>query len=112
MIRSRIRTLIVIAVFALSILALPAGYAGAEMSKTQKGEKIFSDHQCSACHTVHGKGGNVGPDLSKVGNRRDEAWMKKFLPDPASVKPGVIMPPFKGSPEELDALIAYLRSLK
>jgi mono/diheme cytochrome c family protein len=112
MIRNRMLTLIVLTASTLWLSAPLAGTASADGGKAQQGGKIFADRQCTACHTVHGKGGNVGPDLTKVGARRDEAWLKKFLPAPASVKPGVIMPPFQGTPEELDALTAYLLSLK
>ena len=112
MIRNRMRTLIVLTASTLWLLATVAGTASAEGEKIQQGEKIFANRQCTVCHAVHGKGGNVGPDLTKVGDRRDGAWLKKFLPAPTSVKPGVIMPPFQGTPEELDALVAYLLSLK
>jgi mono/diheme cytochrome c family protein len=111
MITIRMRALIVMTA-SIWMLAPLAGTASAQGGKVQQGEKIFTSRQCTACHTVHGKGGEVGPDLTKVGDRRDETWLKKFLPAPASVKPGVIMPPFQGTPEELDALIAYLLSLK
>jgi len=77
----------------------------------QKGQQVFSERKCAVCHALHGQGGNVGPDLSTVGAARDEAWLKKFLVDPKSVYPHTIMPPFRGTAEERDALAAYLRSL-
>ena len=94
------------------VLIGPNGWAAAPQSGIQQGEKIFEDRKCSACHTVHGKGGKMGPDLSEIGDRRDEVFFKKFLPNPKSVFPQTIMPPFQGAKEELDALAAYLQSLK
>lgn len=86
--------------------------SAADPAKTKPGEKLFAERQCSACHAIQGKGGPVGPDLTKVGTRRDEAWLKKFLPNPKSVSPETMMPPFRGTQEELDALVTYLLSLK
>lgn len=104
------------AVFSLisMVCVFGGGMLQAEMpqEKIQKGEKIYIDRNCKACHRILGDGGKVGPDLSDVGRRRDEAWLKGFLPDPKSAFPGTIMPPFRGSEEELDALVAYLSSLR
>lgn len=30
-----------------------------------RGERLFGDRQCSSCHSIRGKGGEVGPDLSE-----------------------------------------------
>ncbi|HYT88426.1 MAG TPA: PVC-type heme-binding CxxCH protein [Gemmataceae bacterium] len=42
----------------------------------ERGRQVFLDHRatCAACHSVEGRGGRIGPDLSKIGsvrNRRD-----------------------------------------
>ena len=55
----------------------------------------------------------AGPDLSRIGRSREQAWLAKFIYDPASVKPGSVMPPYKDLSEaELQALAAYLASLR
>jgi mono/diheme cytochrome c family protein len=41
------------------------------------GEEIFKS-VCASCHTI-GKGKLVGPDLSKVYERRDQDWLVKFI---------------------------------
>lgn len=102
-------TFILVAFFAM---AFTERASAADDAKVKQGEKIFAERQCAACHAIQGKGGPVGPDLTKAGSRRDEAWLKKFLPDPKSVAPQTMMPPFRGTKEELDALVAYLLSLK
>jgi mono/diheme cytochrome c family protein len=33
----------------------------------ERGEKIFAERHCAACHAVAGKGGTVGPDLGRSG---------------------------------------------
>lgn len=64
------------------------------------------------CHTLEGVGGKIGPDLSDVGNKRAAEWIKAFLKDPKSVIPDTKQPPFKGTDDELEAVVTYLISIK
>jgi len=51
----------------------------------QAGEKLFfGDGNCALCHMVGGKGGRLGPDLSRVGTRRSPEFLSKKLRDPNS----------------------------
>src|SRR3990170_6067938 len=36
-----------------------------EPGNANKGEELFSEKECVRCHTVEGKGGSIGPSLSK-----------------------------------------------
>jgi cytochrome c551/c552 len=47
----------------------------------QKGQKMFQEKGCVACHSI-GKGKITGPDLLGVTKRRDEEWLKKWLKSP------------------------------
>ena len=39
-----------------------------EHGNAKKGEALYlANPSCSACHTINGKGGNIGPDLSAIG---------------------------------------------
>jgi ubiquinol-cytochrome c reductase cytochrome b subunit len=78
-----------------------------------KGREVYEAQGCSACHVLRGTGTAAGPDLTRVGGKRDAEWLKRFLKDPAAVRPGSSMPPYDGLPaEELDVLAKYLASLK
>ncbi|WHZ13219.1 MAG: cytochrome b/b6-like protein [Nitrospira sp.] len=78
-----------------------------------RGKALFAQNHCLACHTLHGEGGKVGPDLSYVGDRRpDREWHIRHLRDPASVSPGSIMPKFPLSDREINDLAGYLLTLK
>ncbi len=46
------------------------------ISQTAEDEKNFQ--QCKACHTIGG-GKLVGPDLKGISERRNEAWLIKFI---------------------------------
>lgn len=76
------------------------------------GETLFQEKSCAACHLINGQGGLIGPELSLEGLQRDRAWIRGHLIDPRAYVPGSIMPAFRLSPSEVDALIAYLVTLK
>jgi cytochrome c oxidase subunit 2 len=88
-----------------------------------KAEQIFLANICVNCHTIRGTAaaGTAGPDLTHVGARatigagvlpNDVARMRAWLADPQHFKPGALMPSVPLSNTELDALAAYLVSLK
>ncbi len=67
---------------------------------------------CTACHSLGGKGGAVGPALDGVGSRRDAAYLDSWLKDPLIVKPGTLMPKLPLTDAERAELVGYLSQLK
>ncbi len=82
----------------------------------------FFRSNCTSCHTVGG-GRLVGPDLKNVGQRRDRAWLVRFLQNPKGMidsgdayalklqqeARGVVMPTLPGmNPSQADALLNLL----
>lgn len=99
------------------VLAATGAWAQADSALIAKGEKTFADKKCVLCHVIKEKGGTVGPlargpDLSTVGAQRDAEWLKAFMKDPKAVNPNAKMMAFKGTEDELEALVAYLGALK
>ncbi len=95
----------------------------AKTDDAAKGEQVFLNGVCIGCHTVDGTKaqGKVGPNLTHFASRSVFAGatltnntdnLRRWLTDPQKVKPGNLMkiPPL--TPEQIDALIAYLASLK
>lgn len=88
------------------------------------GKNVFlGAHGCVLCHTVRGTdaGGRVGPDLTHLASRRTLAaaaipntrgWLGGWVMDPQSIKPGAHMPPNDMRPDELQALLTYLQTLR
>jgi cytochrome c oxidase subunit 2 len=89
--------------------AKPAQTSAADIAA---GKKVYDSSGCAGCHKIAGKGGASGPELSQIGKTRDAAWLAKKVKDPKATKKDSIMPPFAGSPKELQTLSAYLASLK
>ena len=108
-----VRVAVVPALTVVLLMWVVPGRVGAQ-GDVAKGKTLYdtSPNKCATCHRIGGKGGKMAPDLSNVGNRRDEAWLSKYLPNPKSVKPTNIMPPVKLGDADMKALIAYLLSLK
>lgn len=88
-----------------------------------QGAQLFQSLTCGNCHNIGGTGAKarIGPDLTHLGSRQtlgagilnntaDE--LAKWLTNPQAVKPGIHMPYLRLSPTEVNALVAYLESLK
>lgn len=78
----------------------------------KRGKKLFSrKYGCIGCHQVDGKGGRIGPDVSRLGKRLDGDWLHAYLKDPQSTLPDAMMPNFALTDGEINKLTDYLLSL-
>jgi nitric oxide reductase subunit C len=73
--------------------------------------RVFNQ-MCVACHSVEGRGGNVGPALDGVGERFDTAYLERWLHDPPAVKQGTRMPRLPLTDAQINELTAYLSTLR
>jgi nitric oxide reductase subunit C len=94
------------------VIAGPGVPSNAAAGNAAAGQKLYASQGCAACHMIGGKGGKLGPDLSKEGKKRDAKWLTAFLKDPKSKVATGTMPPVKASPKELQDLTTYMLSLK
>jgi mono/diheme cytochrome c family protein len=77
------------------------------------GKELYEvKYQCQSCHTIGSTGGYVGPSLSNVGNWMNVGWIEQWLRDPQSLAPGAIEPRRSFTEEEVQALTAYLVTLR
>jgi mono/diheme cytochrome c family protein len=77
-----------------------------------RGSAVFRDQGCYGCHTVGKMGTPIASDLSRIGAKHDEAYLARWLRDPAQQRPTAHMPKLELSESEVQALAAYLGSLK
>ncbi len=75
-----------------------------------RGNELFETVGCRGCHKLGGVGGNLGPELDKVGARRSPEWLKQHFLTPAAVTPGSGMPPQKFAEPDLDAIVLFMLS--
>lgn len=89
----------------------------------QHGQRVFQAGPCVMCHTIAGTsaGANLGPNLTHLASRttlgagampNTAENLRTWITDPHRAKPYVRMPALQLAPDDLDALVAYLRSLK
>ncbi|TGL62936.1 cytochrome c [Leptospira ognonensis] len=74
-----------------------------------KGKEIWENKNCMGCHTIMGEGAYYAPDLTKVVERRGDAWIRVFLDDPQAMFPGERkMTKYNFTDEEKTNIIAFL----
>lgn len=89
----------------------------------EAGRRTFLSQACAGCHTVRGTDarGDVGPDLTHLASRRtlaaltipnDREHLTEWVRDPQAIKSGALMPPSVLGPDELEAVVAYLETLR
>lgn len=90
-----------------------------------QGRLLYEQKGCASCHAISGvatktPSGQVGPNLTNIAGRTQIAGylnysrenMAAWLKNPQTVKPGTKMPNLQLKQEEIDALVAYLDTLK
>jgi cytochrome c oxidase subunit 2 len=91
--------------------------------RLRRGMGIFLGNACAQCHTVRGTpaAGTLGPDLTHLASRPLLAAgtipntpdnLSRWITEPGSLKPATTMPATTLPPQDLQALLAYLGSLR
>jgi cytochrome c oxidase subunit 2 len=89
----------------------------------RRGHDVFLSKSSVMCHTIAGPTANprLRPDLTHLAGRRtiasgmfpnNRGHLGGWIADPQSLKPGVNMPANALAPDDLQALLAYLETLK
>jgi mono/diheme cytochrome c family protein len=107
-----------IQVAALATAMLWAAEAVAQdKAKIEQGAALFTSQKCSMCHAIAGKGNAKGA-LDGVGAKLSEADLRAWIVDPEGMraKTNATRTPAMKKPQlsaaQVDALVAYLSSLK
>jgi mono/diheme cytochrome c family protein len=82
----------------------------------ERGRRVFEEHAgaaCLRCHTLDGRGGKSGPDLSVIGTHSRSELLGSLVDPGAQIAPGyetTSMPPMGEllTPRELRDLVEYL----
>jgi mono/diheme cytochrome c family protein len=111
------RSLLPVTVLALAVgVAAPRAAAGQDAAK---GEQVYAAQKCQVCHSIAGKGGKTSP-LDGVGAKLSASDIRQWITMPAQMtaqtkstkKPPMPAKWGKLPAAELDALVAYMQSLK
>ncbi len=97
-------------------IAMTVGIAAAAAAQ-DKGAQVYAEQKCSLCHSIGGKGNAKGP-LDGVGSKLSADEIRQWIVDAkgmtaktkATRKPE--MKSYSLPKDQVDALVAYLSSLK
>ena len=89
----------------------------------RRGKEIIERGPCAMCHNITGTlaGGRTAPDLTHIASRSTLAagsapnmreYLTRWITDPQAMKPGNRMPASGLREDELQAVLAYLETLK
>jgi mono/diheme cytochrome c family protein len=104
---------VVIASFCLAFPTL----ASAQDAKAVTGEKVFTDQKCTLCHSVGAHGNPKGP-LDDVGSKLSADEIRQWITDAKGMSAKTKAPrkpemkQFNLPKDDVDALVAYLQTLK
>jgi sulfur-oxidizing protein SoxA len=104
----------------------PRKLTGPIQGDAAKGAVLVADRNrggsCLACHVMGPAGGtnlpgNVGPDLSEIGNAgREDEWLFNYVFDARVYNPDTVMPPWGShglfTDPEINDVVAFLKTLK
>lgn len=115
-----------ISLAAVAMAALVAAAQAQDKAPAKDGKAIFEANKCNTCHTVEAQGitkkkadaadakeeksDKKAPDLSSVGLERKAPWMSKYLMKTEAIKGEKHGRKFRGTPDELATLSAWLET--
>lgn len=86
----------------LTLSLLGSGVLHAQTPATQDGFALLQLHSCASCHALpDGIEATpvAAPDLTNVGSRLSPGWMRAWLADPHTLRPGTRMPGIAPGPD-------------
>jgi mono/diheme cytochrome c family protein len=106
-------------VMVAALMISVAGIYAQTPDRVQTGQALYAKHGCAKCHQVGGRGNKMFP-LDGVAGKMTAADIRNWLVNPAEMEKKLPKPPplkmsaqkYKFTPQELDALVAYLQTLK
>jgi mono/diheme cytochrome c family protein len=116
---ARISGLLVTALTFAFVVGAPRAARAQDADLVKKGQQVYAAQKCATCHSIGGKGGKQSP-LDGVGAKLSADDIRKWITDPATMtaqSKSTKKPPMPKKwanlpAADLDALVAYMQSLK
>lgn len=81
----------------------------------EEGPTLYGESFCASCHSTQNAagnlvGGDVGPELTRVGSKLNPAWLREWLRDPGAFDPETKMPHYRFTDRQIGILAGYLQA--
>lgn len=102
-----------------SSTAMPGDSAPVSSSKTPAdpiaGPSLYGESFCASCHAVQNAagnvvGGNIGPELTRVGNKVKPEWLQVWLRNPRIYDAETAMPHYRFNDQQVATLTGFLQA--
>jgi len=79
------------------------------------GPSLYGESFCATCHAVQNAagnlvGGNIGPELTRIGNKAKPEWLAAWVNNPRVYDPGTAMPHYRFTEEQVAILAGFLQA--
>jgi mono/diheme cytochrome c family protein len=87
----------------------------ASPTDAQEGASVYGESFCASCHAVQNAaglmvGGDIGPELTRIGSKVKPEWMDQWLSDPKNYAPHTAMPQYRFTDKQLGLLAGFLEA--
>jgi len=79
------------------------------------GPSLYGESFCATCHAVQNAagnlvGGNIGPELTRIGNKAKPEWLAAWVNNPRGYDPGTAMPHYRFTEQQVATLATFLQA--
>jgi cytochrome c1 len=83
----------------------------------REGTSLYGTSFCSSCHAVQNAagnlvGGDLGPELTRIGSKVNADWLRRWLQDPQAYDPQTRMPHYRFDEKQIAVLSGFLLNKK
>ena len=79
------------------------------------GPSLYGESFCATCHAVQNAagnlvGGNIGPELTRIGNKAKPEWLAAWVNNPRTYDFGTAMPHYRFTEQQVATLATFLQA--
>jgi mono/diheme cytochrome c family protein len=77
------------------------------------GASLYGESFCASCHAVQNAagnlvGGNIGPELTRIGNKAKPEWLRAWVRNPRTYDPKTEMPHYRFTDQQVATMEGFL----
>jgi len=89
--------------------------AGSSSPDATAGASLYGESFCASCHAVQNAagalvGGDLGPELTRIGSKAKPEWLEAWLRDPSVYDPDTKMPHYRFDAKQIATLAGFLEA--